>query len=309
MHDAPLSGTLPVSWAGNNSFAVLSELQLGCDTPGAGQLSGKLPSERGTPTSFVSLQTLYISGAAITGDVCICSLHIGNSNRYTVHPSSACICKLHCKKGKQQLQTRLGSKVHLGCDTLALDKVHVVAWVPCTAVQYCVQYWLTVSTSERCDHCAGSIPADWTLPGAFPALSKLELINFPLSGILSATLGSSWPALVGLQLGADTSGICGLSGILPTEWGSASAFQQLARLWIANCSITGLLLGPECDQALNVNNSMWFSANTKHCTCSKQHCMMSQDACKKLSGLDTMLCDTCLCRLTKQQRPCMHSQA
>ena len=98
MHGATLSGTLPVSWAGNNSFAVLSELQLGCDTPGAGQLSGKLPSEWGTPTSFVSLQTLYISGAAITGDVCICSSPIGDSNRCTVHPSSACICKFHCKK-------------------------------------------------------------------------------------------------------------------------------------------------------------------------------------------------------------------
>ena len=113
-----------------------------------------------------------------------------------------------------------------------------------------MQYWLTVFTSERCDYCAGSIPADWTLPGAFLALSKLGLINFPLSGILSATLGSSWPALVCLQLGAHTSGICGLTGTLPAEWGSASAFQQLAMLWIANCSITGLLFGPECDQAL-----------------------------------------------------------
>ncbi len=140
MHGAPLSGTLPVSWAGNNSFAVLSELQLGCDTSGAGQLSGKLPSEWGTPTSFVSLQTLYISGAAITGDVCISSLHIGNSISHTVRPFSACICKLHCRKGKQQLQTRLGSKVHSGCDTLAANKVHVGTWVPCTTVQYCVQY-------------------------------------------------------------------------------------------------------------------------------------------------------------------------
>lgn len=60
--------------------------------------------------------------------------------------------------------------------------------------------------------------------------------------------------LIGLQLGADTSGICGLSGTLPTEWGSASVFQQLATLWIANCSITGLLIGPECDQASNVSN-------------------------------------------------------
>lgn len=97
MYGARLSGTLPVSWAGNNSFAVLSELQLDCDTPGAGQLSGKLPSEWGTPTSFVILQTLYSSGAAITGDVCIRSLHIGDSIRYT-RPFSACIRKLHCNE-------------------------------------------------------------------------------------------------------------------------------------------------------------------------------------------------------------------
>ena len=134
MHGAPLSGTLPVSWAGNNSFTVLSELQLGCDTPGAGQLSGELPAEWGRPTSFVSLQTLYISGAAITGDVCICALRIGGSIRDIVCPFSACICNVLCKTGEQLLQTRLGSKVHSGCDNLALklDKVYVVAWVLCT---------------------------------------------------------------------------------------------------------------------------------------------------------------------------------
>ena len=54
---------------------------------------------------------------------------------------------------------------------------------------------------------------------------------------------------------------------------------------------------------------MWFSANTTHCTCSKQHCVMSQVACKTLLGLHTMLCVTCFCMLTKQHRPCMHSQA
>ncbi len=167
----------------------------------------------------------------------------------------------------------------------------------------CSTSYLSI-TSERCDCSVGSIPADWTLPGAFPALSKLGLVNFPLSGILSPTWGTSWPALVGLQLGADTSGICSLSGTLPTEWGSASAFQQLATLWIANCSITGLLLGLKCDQASNVNNSKWILANTKHCTG-----MMSQVACKTISGLDAMHCDTCLCRLTKQPRPYMHSQA
>ena len=35
---------------------------------------------------------------------------------------------------------------------------------------------------------------------------------------------------------------------------------------------------------------------------------MSQ-ACKKVAGLDTLHCDTGICRLTKQQKPCMHSQA
>ncbi len=92
------------------------------------------------PTSFVSLQTLYISGAAVTGDVCICALRIGGSIRDIVCPFSACICNVLCKTGEQLLQTRLGSKVHSGCDNLALklDKVYVV--VGFCVLNSCVQY-------------------------------------------------------------------------------------------------------------------------------------------------------------------------
>ena len=38
-------------------------------------------------------------------------------------PSQLAFASCIAKKGKQQLQTRLGSKVHLGCDALALDEV------------------------------------------------------------------------------------------------------------------------------------------------------------------------------------------
>lgn len=83
-------------------------------------------------------------------------------------------------------------------------------------------------------HCsAGSLPATWGQQGAFPALSSLDLSGLPL---LNGSLPSSWggfPSLTALELGE-----CPLTGTLPAEWGSPTAFQQLQSLSIHDTAIS-----------------------------------------------------------------------
>ena len=62
MHGAPLSGTLPVSWAGNNSFAVLSELTHTTST-------GTPPSSWGSPGAFSALSWLELGQNSLSGSL------------------------------------------------------------------------------------------------------------------------------------------------------------------------------------------------------------------------------------------------
>ena len=84
--------------------------------------------------------------------------------------------------------------------------------------------------------CAGTLPSAWALPGAFPALSYLALLNTHLAGYLPASWGQngSFTALNKLKLAS-----MGLTGSLPAEWGGPTAWQGLQYLSILNSSITG----------------------------------------------------------------------
>lgn len=59
---------------------------------------------------------------------------------------------------------------------------------------------------------AGTLPTSWADNGSFPALTAL-----------------------GIEGGTK------MSGILPPEWGSPAAFQQLQYLYIVACTVTGTL--------------------------------------------------------------------
>ena len=82
----------------------------------------------------------------------------------------------------------------------------------------------------------GSLPVSWAQTGGFPALSTLDLFGLPL---LQGSLPSSWgkfPSLTNLELGGST-----LTGPLPAEWGSPSAYQQLLSLRIHDTAISAAL--------------------------------------------------------------------
>lgn len=95
---------------------------------------------------------------------------------------------------------------------------------------------------------AGVLPASWGSPQAFKSLTSLELLDLPLRGKLPSKWSNSgaFPALRSMGLGATNQGGNSLSGSLPPEWGT---FQQLQRLQIGSCSITGdcvTIMGPVC---------------------------------------------------------------
>ena len=63
-----VTGTLPQSWGGSGSFAVLNALEIDCaSNPNLTGITGSLPSEWGSSETFQLLQTLSISGCSITG--------------------------------------------------------------------------------------------------------------------------------------------------------------------------------------------------------------------------------------------------
>ena len=84
---------------------------------------------------------------------------------------------------------------------------------------------------------AGTLPASWGSPGAFPALASLVLDELPLTGSLPPSWGSntSLPALTTLTLGTSRPDFSCLSGPLPTAWGSPDALQQLQKMKIQGC--------------------------------------------------------------------------
>lgn len=64
-----VTGTLPQSWGGNESFSALTSLQIGCGSSTSPQgLTGSLPSEWGSSGTFHLLQTLVIDTCSITGE-------------------------------------------------------------------------------------------------------------------------------------------------------------------------------------------------------------------------------------------------
>ena len=58
--------------------------------------------------------------------------------------------------------------------------------------------------------CAGTLPACWADNGSLPALT-----------VLAISSGTK------------------MSGTLPPEWGSPTAFQQLQYLYVVGCTVTG----------------------------------------------------------------------
>ena len=83
-----MTGTLPQSWGGNGSFAVLNSLEIDCssNTSINDGITGSLPSEWGSLERFQFLQTLSINGCSITGQHCFLSSP-GN-----VKPQPDCYC-------------------------------------------------------------------------------------------------------------------------------------------------------------------------------------------------------------------------
>ncbi|KAK9794669.1 hypothetical protein WJX73_004931 [Symbiochloris irregularis] len=89
-------------------------------------------------------------------------------------------------------------------------------------------------------HLSGSLPPEWGLPGAFPALQHLFLgnnlnIGQPGGG-LPPHWGSSWPQLRTLDLTRT-----GIQGSLPPDWGSRGAFPQLEVLSFDSNQLHGTL--------------------------------------------------------------------
>ena len=80
--------------------------------------------------------------------------------------------------------------------------------------------------SKMITYRAGTLPAAWAAPGAFPALEQLLLWGTNLTGTLPATWGdsASFPSLQQLYIGNNN-----LTGTLPEQYG----------LYIQHCKITG----------------------------------------------------------------------
>ena len=67
LYDLPLTGPLPAAWSGNDCLPSLGTLYLGGNSPGVSKLGGTLPSEWGSLTAFVKLQSITIANCSITG--------------------------------------------------------------------------------------------------------------------------------------------------------------------------------------------------------------------------------------------------
>ena len=83
----------------------------------------------------------------------------------------------------------------------------------------------------------GQLPPEWGLPGAFPELYSLQIIDAHLNGSLPTTWGSP-TALKSLQT-LVLRGLRNLTGPLPTSWASDGAFPRLLSLGLEGTSLTG----------------------------------------------------------------------
>ena len=87
---------------------------------------------------------------------------------------------------------------------------------------------------------AGSLPQSWDDDGALPSLTYLCLQDLPITGTLPPSWGSTaMPALTKLIIAASNPALSHLSGSLPEEWGSPTAFTQLSYFSAAGLSLQG----------------------------------------------------------------------
>ncbi|KAL3133552.1 hypothetical protein ABBQ38_007402 [Trebouxia sp. C0009 RCD-2024] len=223
LFDMALTGPLPASWARNGSFPSLQSVGLGADLAGPrlACMSGPMPASWGSPSAFQLLEILTLR-------ICAESNVPSTWGQPGAFPALQFLDIKSCN-----LTGTLPSSWPPALQYLNVADNSFHGPLPMALSRLTQLQQLTLDDNR----CTGQLPAQWGLPGVFPELYSLQIVNAHLTGSLPDSWGNptAFSSLQTLVL----RGIQNLTGTLPESWAGDGAFPQLLSLGLEGTGFTG----------------------------------------------------------------------